>query len=728
MNRANFRSTIKRFGLGTGICLVLDLVSCGGGGGGSASTPLPTPPGAPQLCVDGAVEAIATGDDGTVYVGGQFTRVSEYAGAVAAVDTVTGERVTSIPTTDGYILTCLPDGSGGYFIGGYFTQVNGAARKGLAHILANGTVDPVWKPEVEGTVGTMIHVGGSIFFGGGFQRVNGLTRTSLAIVDDTYGSLVSTAPVLSSNYPGGLLLVSGLLMDGTNLYVVGMFTGAGNTSPATPRMGAAAFDGNNDVLPWNPAADHAVEQMLKIGNTIYLRGEFTHIGLDERNQLAAVDATSGQATAWNPVPTGNGINIQTMAARYRFMGPTTLLVGGLFHTIGNASRDYLAELDRTTGNATSWNPAPDGQVNKILTVDSLLSTSQVFACGQFTSIGGSSRTGMAELTLDSGAATPWNSDLSGHVSQGTLLGQNLYLFGSFYTAGVNRQNLAAFDANGQLKDWAPSANGQVLALCYKDGLIYTGGAFTTIDAVPRHYLAALDTHGNLDTWDPDADGGTVWALAAKDNLIFAGGWFTSVGTQNHLLLAAIDAQSGRPVASWAPFASSTNFDRIRGLSVSGDTLYVAGFFDADFTHCLRAVDIATGHLTPWLPAAGGEQYDVARYGNHVLVCGAVGLKAFDAATGQTSSTWTQGAVNTYAMDLLGSSLYITGPFNDIGGTSRLGAAALDATTGALLDWNPGLSNGSNTITLKAAGDKVWVGGLSLHTSTSNPSSLLALPR
>ena len=122
------------------------LLACGGRGKRHAPprrVPL-------QLCVNGAVDAITTGDDGTVYVGGEFTRVSEYVGAVAAVDTVTGERVTSIPTTDGDILTCLPDGSGGYFIGGTFTQVNGVPRKSLAHILANGTVDPVWKPEVEG--------------------------------------------------------------------------------------------------------------------------------------------------------------------------------------------------------------------------------------------------------------------------------------------------------------------------------------------------------------------------------------------------------------------------------------------------------------------------------------------------------------------------------------------------------------------------------------------------
>ena len=272
----------------------------------------------------------------------------------------------------------------------------------------------------------------------------------------------------------------------------------------------------------------------------------------------------------------------------------------------------------------------------------------------------------------------------------------------------------------------PTGRSWLFAL--RTGPIYAGGAFTTIDSVPRHYLAALDTHGNLDTWDPNVEGGTVWALAARDNLIFAGGWFTSVGTQDHLLLAAIDAQSGRPVASWAPFAGSTNSDRIRGLCVSGGTLYVAGFFDADFTHCLRAVDIATGQLTPWFPAAGGEQYDVAQHGNHVVVCGATGLKAFDATSGQPSSTWTQGVVHPYAMDLSGASLYIAGPFNDISGTSRLGAAALDATTGALLEWNPGLSNASSIHTLKVQGNTVWAGGSSLHTSTSNSSGLLALPR
>ena len=713
--------TLATIGLGL-------LLACGGGGGGGSSAPSPAP--APLQCVRGSVSAIATGDDGTVYVGGQFNRVSEFVGAAVTVDLVTGERSSPTLTTDGQILTCLSDGSGGYYLGGAFTQVNGAARKGLARILADGTVDPLWKPEIEeGAVVTMIHVGGSIFFGGYFQRVNGFTRTSLAIVDDTYGSLVSTAPVLTSNGPSNIAFVRELLMDGTTLYVAGAFTGAGNTSPATPRSNAAAFDGNNNVLPWAPEPNHSVSQMLKIGNTIYLRGEFSKMGLADRNELAAVDATTGAVTAWDPVPPGDAIDVKSMQPRYRFMGPTTLLVGGTFHTMGGQPRDHLAELSLTTGAATAWNPDPDQHVDRILTIDDgLQGTQQVFLCGDFETIGGAARSGLAEVTLGTGEATPWNADLSGNIANSLRIGQNLLLVGTLYTAGATRQNLAAFDAEGRLQAWAPTADAPVEALCWKDGLLYAGGAFTTIGAIPRRGLAALDRLGNLDTWDPIVEGGTVNTLAAKDNLIFAGGWFTGVGAQSHPLLAAIDAQSGRPLSGWTPITSTTTYDRIRGLAVSGNTLYVAGFFDADFTHCLRAVDIPTGQLTPWLPAAGGEQYDVAAHGSHVLACGAGGLKAFDAATGQPSITWPQGVVNPYAMTLSGTTLYIGGPFSDIGGTPRKGVAALDATTGALLPWNPGLSNASSIHVLKAQDSTVWAGGSSLYTDNAPASGLIGLPK
>lgn len=46
------------------------------------------------------------------------------------------------PYINGTVLTKLDDGNGGYYIGGTFSQVGNFQRQHVAHILADGQVDP----------------------------------------------------------------------------------------------------------------------------------------------------------------------------------------------------------------------------------------------------------------------------------------------------------------------------------------------------------------------------------------------------------------------------------------------------------------------------------------------------------------------------------------------------------------------------------------------------------
>ena len=56
---------------------------------------------------------------------------------------------------------------------------------------------------------------------------------------------------------------------------------------------------------WNPGANGSVERhWLVNGSTVYAGGTFTSIGGQSRNRIAALDATTGLATAWNPAANG----------------------------------------------------------------------------------------------------------------------------------------------------------------------------------------------------------------------------------------------------------------------------------------------------------------------------------------------------------------------------------------------------------------------------------------
>ncbi|MCS7020150.1 MAG: delta-60 repeat domain-containing protein, partial [Bernardetiaceae bacterium] len=118
----------------------------------------------------GNVLAVAQ-DNQYVYLGGTFTRMIKpgTAGAFTrgtGVQTGSGAVINGFPIVNGTILAVAPDGSGGWYIAGEFTQVGGQARNRIARIMADNSVDLAWNPNANGTVrcivvdGTQIYVGG----------------------------------------------------------------------------------------------------------------------------------------------------------------------------------------------------------------------------------------------------------------------------------------------------------------------------------------------------------------------------------------------------------------------------------------------------------------------------------------------------------------------------------------------------------------------------------------
>lgn len=131
----------------------------------------------------------------TVYFGGNFRHVGHYTGRFAAIDPVGGQPQEGAATVDdGGVTASVPDGSGGWYIGGFFSTVAGAPRGGLAHIRGDGTLDPAWAPSTDGEVETLAVFGSRVFVGGRFTTVNGTTaRANLAAFDRTTGAVSAFA-------------------------------------------------------------------------------------------------------------------------------------------------------------------------------------------------------------------------------------------------------------------------------------------------------------------------------------------------------------------------------------------------------------------------------------------------------------------------------------------------------------------------------------------------------
>src|SRR5205085_2930440 len=94
-------------------------------------------------------------------------------------------------------------------------------------------------------------------------------------------------------------------------------------------------------------------------SNLHVGGQFTNIGFQNRNYLAALDPNnSGQAYLnWDPSPNSNVFSLAEAGA--------TTFVGGTFSSIGGQARNGLAALYVTNGLARPWNPNSTNEVDAL---------------------------------------------------------------------------------------------------------------------------------------------------------------------------------------------------------------------------------------------------------------------------------------------------------------------------------------------------------------------------
>jgi hypothetical protein len=72
------------------------------------------------------------------------------------------------------------------------------------------------------------------------------------------------------------------------------------------------------------------------GRTVYAGGDFTRIGGNRRHHIAALDARTGKATAWNP-------SADAVVASLAVSG-STVYAGGGFGSIGGTPQHGFAQF------------------------------------------------------------------------------------------------------------------------------------------------------------------------------------------------------------------------------------------------------------------------------------------------------------------------------------------------------------------------------------------------
>ena len=407
------------------------------------------------------------------------------ANTLLALDAVTG-LFTGWNALPGGPVNCVAVSGSTVYAGGAFVNIGGQARNRVAAIDASTALATSWNPNAGPDVACIAIAGSTVYVGGSFESVGGVNRSNAAAIDVATGMATSWDPPTDG-------IVAAIAVSGQTVYLGGGFLTVGGLD----RHYIAAVDATTGLASaWDPDANAGVSAIAVSGSVVYAGGTFTSIGGQPRSRIAALDATTGAATAWNPNPVVSPFG--SVAAIVP--DGSTIYAGGEFTGMGGQARNNIAALSASTGLATSWNPNASARVYRIALAGPL-----VYVGGLFTNVGGQARNHLAALDATTGTATGWDPNLAGFGSETTPHeivpnGSSVYLCGEFTTvAGLPRQGLAAIDAaSGLPTPWAPSPGGipQVRSLALGTS-VYVGGWFSDIGGVPGSGIAAISVSPNL---------------------------------------------------------------------------------------------------------------------------------------------------------------------------------------------------------------------------------------
>jgi trimeric autotransporter adhesin len=664
---------------------------------------------------DGAIQALAFSGS-TLFFGGGFREVGLRLGPGVSVDPSTGAVDSNSPQLEGVKLevhVAIPDGAGGFYVGGEFQRAGGLSRPFAVRLLADGGIDPRWAPAPNGTVFALALSGSSVYLGGTFTLVGGMARSRAAAVDATTGTLKPWAPTFN-------VQPYTFAISGSQLYAAGGFTQVGGMT----RRGAAALDLDTAAVgAWNPDIQGGgllgaqVRTLLISGSTAYVGGAFTTVGGSARANAAAVDLNTGALQAWDPFP--------NMDVRALAIAGGAVLMAGTFSTVnGGTSRLGLAAVNPTTGAATSWNPAPDGHVFALM-----VSGNTVYLGGAFRALGATPRRYAAAVDATTGAVGAWNPHPNGSPQAFALSGGALFMGGQFSTVGPGTSRGGAASINvvtGELTAWDPQlATGSPVflpggyALAVTGSTVYVGGRFTQVrGGVSRSNAAAFDaTSGAVAAWDP-APNGEVHALAQSGSTVYLAGTFSTVnGGTARDSLAAVDATSGA-ASSWV---YSGDLTAPSTLSVRGGNLYAAGNFTLVHPSGNRvspvAFDTTSGLLAAWNPnpnlparAVGFSGSNVFLGGSFANINGGVlrqNVAAVDDINGTALSWQAQGTLpNLNRLGVFDGALYLCGDFNSALSHSYV----LDTSSGATQAFNGSLDQSCYDLAYEPTSKTLAMGG------------------
>lgn len=290
---------------------------------------------------------------------------------------------------------------------------------------------------------------------------------------------------------------------------------------------------------------------------------------------------------------------------------------------------------------------------------------------------------------------------------------------------VVRNNIAHIKSDGTLdENWEPNANDLVHTMTIIGSTMYLGGEFTNVNGSIRNYIAAINvlTGQVIANWNPGTNG-RVTTIIASETLLYVCGDFTNISGQDRNYIAALNALTGT-ATNWNPNANSYVYT----LFVSGSSIYAGGTFTSigaqvpQTRNRIAEINASNGEATNWDPNISGgglvpQVLAITKSGSTIYVGGKfnyiggnqrINIGAIDATTGYPTNWIPNANAPVYVLDVSGSDVYVGGNFNVIGNQTRYYIAALSIEDGSPTSWEPNAN--CFVRTLDISGSKMYLGG------------------
>lgn len=400
---------------------------------------------------DRGVNALAVDAAGNVLAGGLFNTINGQAEVgVARLTPDTGAPDPGFAGSaggPGEVRAFAFDALGGVIVGGLFDAARegegtALARLNLARLNPDFSLDTTFVADVFGDVLAVDVAGDRLYVGGRFLAVDdgiggSAARSRLARYDLDPGT--GAASLDAGWTPAADAEVRLLKADADGAYVFGDFT----QLSAAPRLRAGRIDDAGLPTAWAPDPDARVEAVAVDGSDIYLGGNFLNAGGQPRQRLARVNDSDGAADA------GFAFDADGTVGALALDGGM-LYVGGAFSSLGGESIRSLARIDPTVpqidADWTPWAPTDSGFV-RALAADP--GSDLLYVGGNFAAAGGLVRPNLARVNL--GQIEPsWRPGTNAEVRQLALLGSGGVLAAGDFSSvtGLARGGIAQIGPGG----------------------------------------------------------------------------------------------------------------------------------------------------------------------------------------------------------------------------------------------------------------------------------------